>query len=69
VAASHGLFVGDAADRLRPLPLGRLVVTDSLSGTQGLGLPVEVASIAMMLTTAIHRLHSDQSVDEFLSGS
>jgi ribose-phosphate pyrophosphokinase len=69
VAATHGLFVGDAVDRLRRLPLGRLVVTDSLGGTQGLGLPVEMASIATMLTTAIHRLHGDQSVDELLGGS
>ncbi len=69
VAATHGLFVGDAVDRLRRLPLGRLVVTDSLGGTQSLGLPVEVASIAMTLTTAIDRLHRDQSVDELLGGS
>jgi ribose-phosphate pyrophosphokinase len=69
VAATHGLFVGDAVDRLGRLPLGRLVVTDSLGGTQSLGLPVEVTSIAMMLATAIDRLHRDQSVDELLGGA
>ena len=69
VAVTHGLFVGDAVERLGRLHLGRVVITDSLGGTQSLGLPVEVASISTLLAAAIDRLHRHQSVDELLGGA
>ena len=69
VAATHGLFVGDAVERLASLPLRSLVVTDSLGVDEGLALPVEVTSIAPLLATAIGRLHGDEPVDELLAGS
>ena len=69
VAATHGLFVGEAVERLAKLPLRRLVVTDSLSGVESLALPVEVTSIAPLLATAIGRLHGDEPVDELLGGA
>ena len=34
VATTHGLFVGDAVERLARLPVRRLVVTDSLGGVE-----------------------------------
>jgi ribose-phosphate pyrophosphokinase len=69
VAATHGLFVGDAVERLAKLPLRRLVVTDSLGGTESLGALIEVTSIAPLLATAIGRLHGDDPVDELLGGA
>ena len=69
VAATHGLFVGEAVERLAKLPLRRLVVTDSLSGVESHALPVEVTSIAPLLATAINRLHGDEPVDELLGGA
>jgi len=69
VAATHGLFVGEAVERLAKLPLRRLVVTDSLSGVESHALPVEVTSIAPLLATAIGRLHGDEPVAELLGGA
>jgi len=69
VAATHGLFVGEAVERLAKLPLRRLVVTDSLSGVESHALPVEVTSIAPLLATAIGRLHGDEPVGELLGGA
>jgi len=69
VAATHGLFVGEAVERLAKLPLRRLVVTDSLSGVESHALPVEETSIAPLLATAIGRLHGDEPVGELLGGA
>ena len=69
VAATHGVFVGNAVERLASLPLRSLVVTDSLGVVEGLALPVEVTSIAPLLATAIGRLHGDEPVDELLGGA
>jgi ribose-phosphate pyrophosphokinase len=68
VAATHGLFVGEAPGRLKALPLERLIVTDTLVQREDLGIPVEVASIAPLLTSTIGRLHRDEPFDG-LSGS
>jgi ribose-phosphate pyrophosphokinase len=55
VAATHGLFVGNAVERLAGLPLRRLIVTDSLAGIESLALPVEVTPIAPLLAAVIGR--------------
>lgn len=64
VAASHGLFVGDASDRLRCLSLGRLITTDSVAPQRLPQLPIEVVSIAPLLADAIDRLHHNQPLDD-----
>jgi ribose-phosphate pyrophosphokinase len=69
VAATHGLFVGEAVERLAKLPLRRLVVTDTLGEIESHALPVEVTSIAPLLATAIGRLHGDEPIDELLGGA
>jgi len=69
VAATHGLFVGEAVERLASLPVRRVIVTDSLSGVEDLALPVEVTSIAPLLATAVGRLHRDEPIDELLAGA
>lgn len=66
VAATHGLFVGPAAQRLRELPLEHLVVTDSLSLDAGLPVPLAVASIDRLLADAIRRLHDDEPLDDLM---
>jgi ribose-phosphate pyrophosphokinase len=66
VAATHGLFVGEAVERLAKLPLRRLVVTDTLGEIESHALPVEVTSIAPLLAAAIGRLHDDEPVNELL---
>ena len=69
VAATHGLFVGGAVERLAALPVRRLVVTDTLGGMESLALPVEVTSIAPLLATTIRRLHRDEPIGELLAGT
>lgn len=64
VAATHGLFVGAAAQRLGALPLDHLVVTDSVPLVAGFPLAVQVASIEHLLADAIGRLHGNEPLDE-----
>ncbi len=64
--ASHGLFVGSAEEDLSDAPVERFIVTDSVPPPEGLGLPLEVVSLAPLLASAIDRLHNDRSLDELL---
>ncbi len=64
--ASHGLFVGSAEEDLSDIPVERFTVTDSVPPPEGLGLPLEVVSLAPLLGSAIDRLHNDRSLDELL---
>ena len=61
VAATHGLFVHAAVNRLRDLELGRIVVTDTVAPKQA-GSVIEVCSIAPILAAAIARMHEDEPV-------
>jgi ribose-phosphate pyrophosphokinase len=65
VAATHGLLVGDAPDRLRQLQLQRLLVTDTLPAGQHT-LPLQVSSVATLLSEAINRLHHNEPMDAML---
>jgi ribose-phosphate pyrophosphokinase len=64
VAATHGLLVGPAIERLRTLPLRTLVVTDTLPAAEQLPFPHQIASIADLLADAIGRLHDGASLGE-----
>lgn len=67
VAASHGLFVGPAQERLRILGVTRFIVTDSVALAADLRLPVEVVSVAPLLAEALRRLHEDQSLSDLIA--
>jgi ribose-phosphate pyrophosphokinase len=57
VAATHGLFVGPAVERLGSLPIERIVVTDTLPPPAvAQSLPLEVVSVARPLADAVARL-------------
>lgn len=56
VAATHGLFVGPSVERLRGLPLRRVVTTDTVPPPSGLPLPIEVVSVAGVFAEAVRRL-------------
>jgi ribose-phosphate pyrophosphokinase len=64
VAATHGVLVGPAIQRLRELPVEHLVVTDSLPSAPDLPLPIDVVSIDRLLADAITRLHDDKPLDD-----
>jgi ribose-phosphate pyrophosphokinase len=67
VLATHSLLVGPAVERLRSLPLKRLVSTDSLPIAEGLALPIEVVSVGPLLADAIARLTEGRSLQDLLA--
>jgi ribose-phosphate pyrophosphokinase len=66
VAACHALFVGPAVERLRAVPVRRLVVTDSVAAPAQLPFPVQGVSLAPLLAEAIRRLHRQQSLGDLI---
>jgi ribose-phosphate pyrophosphokinase len=66
VVVSHGLFVGPAVERLRALPVRRLLATDSVVAPAQLPFPVLAVSLAPLLAEAIRRLHHQQSLADLL---
>jgi ribose-phosphate pyrophosphokinase len=66
VAATHGLLVGAARERLRGLPISRVLIADTLATEQEHILPLRVQSVAPLLADAISRLHNDEPLDALL---
>lgn len=64
IAAVHGLFAGDALERVGRLPVRQLVVTDSLPIEGSLPVPHRVESLAPRLADAIGRLHRGEGLGE-----
>lgn len=64
VAASHGLFVGPARQRLSALGARRFLVTDSVPAAEGSPLPLQVVGLSALLAEAVRRLHEDRSLGE-----
>jgi len=69
VAATHGLLVGAAPERLAAAAIQRLLVTDSLPRGEWPALRVEVHSIAGLLADAIGRLHRNEDLTDLLTPS
>ena len=62
VAASHGLLVGPAAERLGNLPIEKIYVSDSVPTPDRFPVPIEVSSLAGLLAETIQRLHASESI-------
>ena len=70
VAATHGVFAGEAIKRLREAPIDSIVITDSVPITADRMLPnMKVLSVAPMLGRAISRIHQHESISEMFSDS
>jgi ribose-phosphate pyrophosphokinase len=67
VIASHGLFVGPAVERLRRLPIQRIVVTDSVPAHQVIALTLQAVGIAPLLAETIGRLHQDKPLGDLIA--
>ncbi len=69
-AASHGLFVGNAAALVAEPGLGKLVITDSVTPfrlpLELVSRKVEILDSARLFAEAIARIHSGESVSELL---
>ena len=64
VMATHGVFEPEAFDRLRQLPLERIIITDSVPLPADSGLPIEVVHLGRLLAEAIRLMHGQESVSE-----
>jgi ribose-phosphate pyrophosphokinase len=62
VVVTHPLLVGRAREVIEALPLGRIVVTDTVSADPPAFPRVEICSVAPLLATAIRRNHHDESL-------
>ncbi len=65
IAASHGVLVGDALQRLNSLPVSRLVLTDSIPHAAFRGPAARTVSLSKLLAQAIKKLSGDPDVDSF----
>ena len=62
-AATHGLFSGNAVERLDASPIERVIVTDTVeSQPVPLGAKVQVVSVAPLFAEAIRRIHDRESI-------
>jgi ribose-phosphate pyrophosphokinase len=64
VGATHGVFAGQALERLAAAPIDEVVVTDTIPLTEEATKvkKIKVLSAAAMLGEAIKRIHRDESV-------
>jgi ribose-phosphate pyrophosphokinase len=63
LAATHGLLVGGAIERLQKSPIDGIVITDTIPLTPEKEVPnMTVLSVAPMLGEAIKRIHRNESV-------
>lgn len=63
VGTTHAVFCGQAAQRLRDVPIVEIVVTNSLPLTPEQMLPnIRIVSVAPLLGEAIRRIHRKESV-------
>ena len=64
-AATHGVLVGGAPERLRQANIDEVIVTDSIPvPPEKQGPPITVLSVAPLLAEAIIRVHENRSVSE-----
>lgn len=66
VAATHGLFVGPALDRLSSPVFRSVVVTDTVRAPASPNVPIKIVSVAPLLGDAIGRMHRDEPLDDLL---
>lgn len=62
VAATHGIFAGDAISQIQASPIETLFVTDTLPLPETATSQVEVVSVAPLLAEAITRTHKGLSI-------
>lgn len=65
VAVTHALFVGQARHILSGLPIARLIASDTVAVGEP-EPPLEIATVAPLIATAIRRNHQDESLADLL---
>ncbi len=72
VAATHGVFAGNAIEKLVKSPIERIVITDTIPESDRLAPlkdRITVLSVAPLMGEAIKRIHLNQSVSDVLKGA
>ena len=72
VSASHGVFAGQAIERLANAPIERIIITDTIPASERLKPLADrltVLSVAPLMGEAIKRIHLNQSVSAVLKGA
>jgi ribose-phosphate pyrophosphokinase len=67
VAATHGIFAGDAIELLAQSSISRVIVSDTLPLPVDAGSHVEVITVAPLLAEAIMRTHKGLSISALFS--
>lgn len=68
VGATHGVFAGNASQKLTEAPIDEIVVTDTIPlNEQAEKLGVKVLSVSSMLGEAIKRIHNNESVSSLFN--
>jgi ribose-phosphate pyrophosphokinase len=68
VAATHGVFAGNAIEKLNSSPIDSIVVTDTIPLPKDKYLPqIRRLSVASLLGEAIKRIHYHQSISEIFA--
>lgn len=68
VAATHGLFSGDAIQKLQKAPIDSVVVTDSIPLAEEKRIPkIKQLTVSKLLGEAIRRIHNDQSISRIFN--
>lgn len=72
VAATHGVFAGNAIEKIVNSPIDRIIITDTIPACERLA-PIKdrltVLSVAALMGDAIRHIHLNQSVSELLKGA
>ena len=64
VAATHGLFVGGARDKLLQAGVSRVFITDTVPQSSLNRLRIEVVSVAPLLAAALQRFMANGSISD-----
>ena len=63
VVATHGLFSGDAIDKIMSSPIDRVIVSNSINYPREKKFPkLDIVSVAPILAEAINRIHNEESI-------
>lgn len=69
VCATHGLFCGDAAPKLKASPIRSIIVTDTVpQPTATKDLAITTLSVAWVFAEAIRRIHYNESISYLFAG-
>jgi len=66
VVTSHALLVGPAAQRLKALPIKKLVATDSVAVAADFPVPLHAVGLGPLLGEAIQRLYQGRSLGDLI---